>query len=51
MSFDLSNAPAIFQGKINKILVEKLNIFVILYWDNILIYTKNPGQAYIEIIC
>ena len=41
--FGLSNAPTTFQGYINKILAEKLDIFVIVYLDNILIYTKDPG--------
>lgn len=36
--FDLSNTPASFQGYINKILTEKLDIFVIIYVDDILIY-------------
>ena len=39
----LSNASASFQGYINKILAEKLDIFVIVYYDDILIYTKDPG--------
>ena len=43
MLFGLSNAPASFQGYTKKILAEKLNIFVIVYLDNILIYTKDPG--------
>ena len=43
MPFDLSNAPADFQSYINKILVEKLDILVIVYLDDILIYTKDPG--------
>ena len=43
MSFGLSNAPASFQGYINKILAEKLDIFVIVYLDDIFIYTENPG--------
>ena len=43
MPFGLLNAPATFQRYVNKILVEKLNIFVIIYLDNILIYTKDPG--------
>ena len=43
MPFGLSNAPASFQGYINKILAEKLNVFVIAYLDDILIYIKNPG--------
>ena len=46
MSFGLSNALASFEGYINKILAEKLNIFVIIYLDNIFIYTKDPGPAH-----
>ena len=41
MPFGLSNAPASFQGYINKILAKKLDIFVILYLDDIFIYTKD----------
>ena len=44
ISFGLFNAPATFQGYVNKILAEKLDIFVIVYLDDILIYTKDPGQ-------
>lgn len=43
--FGLSNVPISFQEYINKILAEKLNIFVIVYLDDILIYTKNRGQG------
>ena len=43
MSFGLSNASASFQGYINKILAKKLDVFVIVYLDNILIYTKDEG--------
>ena len=39
MLFGLSNASAIFQRYVNKILFEKLDIFIILYLNNILIYT------------
>ncbi len=48
MFFELTNALAIFQSYINKILVEKLNIFVIIYLDNIIIYTKNEKKEYIK---
>ena len=51
MFFSLSNASAIFQRYINKILVEKFDIFVIVYLDDILIYTKDPGQPYVEVVC
>ena len=51
MSLGLSNTPAIFQGYVNKILAKKLDIFVVVYLDDILIYTKDPGQPYVEAIC
>ena len=50
MPFGLFNAPASFQGYINKILAEKLNIFVIVYLDDIFIYIKDPGQGYMEAV-
>ena len=48
--FGLSNASASFQGYINKILAKKLNIFVIVYPNDIFIYTKDPGQAHVDAI-
>ena len=50
MPFELSNAPASFQSYINKILAEKLNIFVIVYLDNIFIYIEHPGQAHVNVV-
>ena len=50
MPFGLFNAPASFQGYINKILVEKLDIFVIVYLDDIFIYTEDQGQGYVEAV-
>ncbi len=50
MPFGLFNAPASFQGYINKILAAKLNIFVIVYLDNILIYTEDLGQPHVEVV-
>lgn len=35
---------------INKILVEKLDIFVIVYLDDILVYTKDPGQSHVDAV-
>ena len=43
MFFGFFNTPVIFQRYVNKILAEKLDILIIIYLDNILIYTKNPG--------
>ena len=48
MPFSLSNALATFQKYVNKILAEKFNIFIIIYLDNILIYTKDLGQPHVE---
>ena len=50
MLFDLSNTPATFQGYVNKILPEKLNIFIIIYLDDILIYIEDPGQPHIKVV-
>ena len=50
MPFGLSNAPTSFQGYINKILAEKLDIFIIVYLDDILIYTENQGQSHVEAV-
>ena len=41
MPFGLLNAQATFQGYVNKILTKKLDIFVFIYSDNILIYTET----------
>ena len=50
MLFGLSNTPASFQSYINKILAEKLNIFVIVYLDDIFIYTEDQGQGHVEAV-
>ena len=50
MPFGLSNALATFQGYVNKILAEKLDIFVIVYLDDILIYTEDPGQPHVKVV-
>ena len=39
-----------FQGYTNKILGEKLDVFVIVYLDNILIYTKNKSEKHVQVI-
>ena len=50
MPFGLTNAPASFQEFINKILEEKLDIFVIVYLDDILIYTDDDRVGHIAAI-
>ena len=41
MPFGLMNALATFQVFINNILREHLDIFIIIYLDNVLIYSEN----------
>ena len=50
MPFGLTNTPASFQEFINKILVEKLDIFVIVYLDDIFIYTDDDGDGHIAAV-
>lgn len=50
MSFGIFNILTSFQGYINKILVKKLNIFIIVYLNNIFIYIKNPKYAQINVV-
>ena len=50
MTFDFSNTLATFQKYVKKILTKKLDIFIIIYLDNILIYTKDQIQPNIKII-
>ena len=49
-SFSLMNASASFQGYINKILLEKFDIFVIVYLDDILIFTNDNGDGHVAAI-
>ena len=50
MLFGLTNAPASFQRYINKILTGKLDIFIIIYLNNILIYTQNNEDGYVAAV-
>ena len=50
MPFGLTNTPRNFQGYINKILAEKLDIIVIVYLDYDFIYIEDPGKAHDKVI-
>ena len=48
--FGLTNVLASFQRYINKIFTEKLDIFIIVYLDDILIYTKDNENGHVAAI-
>ena len=46
MQFRLINTPAIFQKRINSILGEHLDEFIIAYLDNIIIYSNSKEEHF-----
>jgi hypothetical protein len=44
MSFGLTNAPAYFMYMMNKVFMKYLDKFVVVFIDNILVYSRNEGE-------
>jgi hypothetical protein len=44
MSFELTNAPAHFMYVMNSVFMEELDKFVVVFIDNMLIYSKNTEE-------
>jgi hypothetical protein len=44
MSFGLTNAPAYFMYRINKVFMEYLDKFVVVFIDGILIFSKTKDE-------
>ena len=49
MSFKLINEPAMFQIYINNVLREHLDVFVMIYLDDILVYSKNKADHKVHV--
>jgi hypothetical protein len=44
MSFGLTNAPAYFMYMMNKVFMEYLDKFIVVFIDDILVYSRNEGE-------
>ena len=44
MSFGLTNAPAYFTSMMNNVLMEYLDKFVVVFIDDIMVYSKNEEE-------
>ena len=44
MSFGLTNAPAYFMYLMNSIFIEELDVFVVIFIDDILIFSKTEEE-------
>ncbi|WVZ89601.1 hypothetical protein U9M48_035980 [Paspalum notatum var. saurae] len=44
MSFGLTNAPAFFMYMMNSVFINKLDKFVVMFIDNILVYSKSEEE-------
>ena len=46
MPFGLCNAPSTFQRLMNKVFVKEINSFILVYLDDILIFSRSIGECW-----
>jgi hypothetical protein len=44
MSFELTNAPAYFMYTMNKVFIEYLDKFIMVFIDDILVYSRSEEE-------
>ena len=49
MPFGLTNAPAVFQGLVNDVLRDLLNVCVFVYLDDILVFSKSEQEHVVHV--
>ena len=49
MPFGLTNAPAVFQNLVNDLLRDMINKFVVVYLDDILVYSQSPEEHILHV--
>jgi hypothetical protein len=50
MSFGLTNAPTYFMYLMNKVFIEYLDKFVVVFIDDILIYSKTEHEEHLRLV-
>ena len=50
MSFGLTNAPAFFMHLMNKVFMDYLDVFVVIFIDDILIFSKSEAEHEVHLM-